>query len=172
MIKIIGGIIICLSTYAMGLKKSALIEQRLSILDEFEKSLVLLKGEIKYAQESLPEAVSNVGQRTTGIVKQFYNTLLDGISDGIELEFRKIWDENVNKCFTSELVSAEDINVISQLGGQLGHLDIEMQIRALDLCLNKLKERKENAIKDINEKSKLYRTVGLASGALITLVMF
>ena len=171
MIKIIGGAIVCLSTYMFGVKKAMLLEKRVEILNEFEKSFILLKGEIKYAQASLPEAVSSVSDRTVNVVRHFYENLFEELSKGSELEFKTIWYENVKKFFPEYLLNTEDIAVINQLGGQLGHLDLSMQIKAIELCLSRLKERQDDALKAIHEKSKLYKTVGLASGALITLVL-
>lgn len=171
MIKIIGGIVICISTALMGVKKALITEHRLDILNEFEKSLVLLKGEIKYSAASLPEAILSVSNRTCGDIKIFYERLYGQTIDNHAMDFKKIWEAKVLECFKEGMVDGEDCKVINDLGAQLGHLDISMQIRAIELCMSRLSERQLKAANEIKEKSKLYKTVGLASGALITLVL-
>lgn len=172
MMKIIGAVIVCLSSAALGYKKSVMIEQRLDILNEFEKSLILLKGEIKYSAASLPEATESVYNRTFGYIKSFYEKVSKDLSNNIELTIKQIWEDNARLCFKEEFIDAEDLNVITELGTQLGHLDVSMQLRAIELCMNRLKERQLAATKEIKDKSRLYKTMGVAGGVLITLVLF
>lgn len=171
MIKILGGLIICLSMTALGLKKAAVVEKRLDILNEFEKSLVLLKGEIKYSAASLPESVLSVSNRTNGIIKDFYKSVSETIFNSPELLFSKVWEEECGKSFKLYEINQEDLNLIIDLGALLGHLDVDMQIKNIELSINRLKERQLDATEDIKNKSKLYKTLGISGGALLTLLL-
>ena len=57
MLKIIGAVLVIFACAALGYKKSAAISDRLFLLREIEKLLLLLMGEITYRREALPEAV-------------------------------------------------------------------------------------------------------------------
>lgn len=171
MIKILGGLIICLSMTALGLKKAVVVEKRLDILNEFEKSLVLLKGEIKYSAASLPESVLSVSNRTNGMIRDFYKNVSETILNSPEILFSKVWEDECQKCFSLEEINQEDLNLIIDLGAQLGHLDVDMQIKNIELCINRLKERQLDATEDIKNKSKLYKTLGISGGALLTLLL-
>ena len=169
MIKILGGLIIFLSMTALGLKKSVVVEKRLDILNEFEKSLVLLKGEIKYSAASLPESVLSVSNRTNGMIRDFYKNVCETILNSPEVLFSKVWEDECRKTFSLEEINQEDLSLIIDLGSQLGHLDVDMQIKNIELCINRLKERQLDATEDIKNKSKLYKTLGISGGALLTL---
>lgn len=171
MVKLIGGLIICLSMSALGLKKAVMLDKRLEILNEFEKSLILLKGEIKYSAASLPEAVLSVSNRTSELIKEFYERIYEQISNNNELKFKTVWEESVTEVFKDDILSTEDKAVIREPGTQLGHLDVSMQLRSIDLCMDRLKERQMSAAEDIKEKSKLYKTMGVAGGVLVMLVL-
>lgn len=171
MIKILGGIIICLSMSALGIKQAISVEKRLDILNEFEKSLVLLKGEIKYSAASLPESVLSVSKRTNGRIMEFYRDVYKIISNSPEILFSKVWEDECNKLAGIEEVNREDLSLITDLGAQLGHLDVDMQIKNIELCISRLKERQLNAAEDIKNKSKLYKTLGISGGALLTLLL-
>lgn len=171
MIKLIGAVIVLGSLAVMGFIKALSLEKRLEILNEFEKSLVLLTGEIKYSAATLPEAVSSVGNRTNGYIKDFYNNVSKRVAGSPEIMFSKIWEEEIKNIFNVEMLDTEDAEIISELGAQLGHLDISMQLRSIELCIKRLNERQLDAAEIIKTKSKLYKTMGVAGGALITLVL-
>lgn len=170
-LKILGGVVICLSAFAIGMKKASSFEKRLDILNEFEKSLVLLKGEIKYSAASLPESIQSVSKRTSNEVMSFYKNLSEKIMESKDIALSKLWEEEVKGTLKTEEIKQEDLELFIDLGKQLGHLDVDMQIKNIDLCISRLKERQVEAEEDIKMKSKLYRTLGVSGGAILTLML-
>lgn len=171
MLKISGGIIICMSAFVIGMKMSSSLEKRSDILNELEKSLVLLKGEIKYSSASLPESIQSVSNRTSNEVMRFYKNLSEQIENNKEIALAGLWEKECNITLKTEEIKQEDLELFIDLGKQLGHLDVDMQIKNIELCISRLKERQAEAYEDIKMKSKLYRTLGISGGALLTLLL-
>lgn len=171
MLKYIGAVIVCVSGFVLGLKKAFIVEERLELLNEFEKSVLLLRGEIRYSSATLPEAVLSVGNRINGSLKNFYNSLYECLMNSPGISFAKLWEEQCELFFDKEEIHSDDKKMFMELGKLLGHLDIDMQLKNIELCISRLKEQQKNAAEDIKNKSKLYKTIGLSGGALLTLLL-
>jgi len=172
MLKIIGGVLICTSLGLGGVIKAICEEQKLEVLNEYEKSLNLLKGEIKFSISSLPEAIYSVAKRTSGPVSEFYNSISEEIMRQPDIVINKIWERETINILKEPLQDNSLIELINELGSQLGHLDVEMQERSIELNLSRLQELQAKVREDIIKKSKLYKTMGIALGVLITIVLF
>lgn len=170
-LKLIGAVIICSSLTALGMIKALSFEKRLDVLNELEKGMKLLAGEIKYTSATLPEAVRSVSNRTNGSIKDFFGNVAARVVDNPQTLFKDIWQDEVKGLCKEDMLVTEDVEVINELGAQLGHLDITMQLNAIEMCITRVNDRQQDALETIKTKSKLYKTIGLTSGALIVLVL-
>jgi len=157
---IIGGALVCLSTTLIGIYLGGAGGRRAKDLLEFKKSLILLKSQIDYAIYTLPQAFSHIAQRVAPPLDNFYRRLAeapDGWSDEI-LQLKS----NLHK---------DDLVNISLLGASLGQGDADVQINSIDMVLATIDDTLGQLTVKNKTDTKMYRSLGVVSGLLITIAL-
>ena len=58
-----------------------------------------------------------------------------------------------------------------RLGGELGTIDIEMQVRTLDLYLEQMEQKMEDMRTEQKEKIRLYQCIGVTGGVFLAIIL-
>ena len=95
--KIIGCILVIGSSSGMGFFFSNEIRYRIENLKELRKLIGLLRGDIRYANTPLPEAISSITRRHNGSYNAFFNHVSTKLHELSGHTFAEIWKEAVNK---------------------------------------------------------------------------
>lgn len=66
---------------------------------------------------------------------------------------------------------AEDGQLLELLGGSLGYLDLELQTEMLNQTIFRTEEGLISAKEEQKQKSRLYQTIGVTAGAVLTLLV-
>lgn len=137
-----------------------------------------LKSQILFANESLPDALLEVGTRfsegKTGREAEAGNCfgrIASRARKERELPFSEIWKEEIKVLEKNSALLAADIQNLTALGEQLGYADREMQERTLMFYL----EETDSAIaflrKEAEDRKKLYRSLGVAAGLFLVVTL-
>lgn len=94
----------------------------------------------------------------------------DKIRSG-ENEIQEIINGVYPKEIKKESLTNEEKSVLEEFIKGAGMGDFITEEKRCNLYLEKITELKEKAVKEKNEKSKLYCTVGLASGLMVSLLL-
>ena len=70
-----------------------------------------------------------------------------------------------------EGLKKEDEQLFELLGGSLGYLDLTMQTEHLNLVMLRTEETLKEAQELKQSRGKLYQTMGVTAGALLTLLL-
>lgn len=169
--KIIGSILVITSSAGIGFFFSSEMKSRIEDLKELRKLIVLLRGDIRYANTPLPEAIHSIARRHDGTFKPFFHFIYEKLSELSGETFSQVWKEAVEKelCNTS-LLKKDKLDLI-QFGENLGYLDKEMQMNTLDLYISQIEDEIEDLSKNVKEKSYLFNSLGIMAGIFITIVM-
>ncbi len=170
-LKIIGCVLIITSSTGMGWYFSGELKNRISDLKELKKLLFLLRGDIRYANTPLPEAVQALSIRHNGKFKQFLTVIANRLFELGGVSFCNIWKEAVEKELENTSLSKKDLIGLSQFGENLGYLDKDMQINTLDLYISQLEEEINDLSQNVKQKSYLYNSLGIMGGIFIIIVM-
>lgn len=171
MIKIIGVAFVVAGCTGMGLWMSRGIRLRVEELNEVKKAVLLLRGEIRYSLSPLPEAIGRIAlkakQPLAGFLQEIYESLsaMDGQS------FSKIWTRSTENYLSGSHLKPEDLTIIIDLGTQLGYLDKEMQLGAIDLFLEQLGHTIDQQTQGMPAKQKIYNYLGILCGILIVILL-
>jgi len=171
MVKITGAVFVVAGCTGMGLWRSQSIRKRVDELNEVKKMILLLRGEIRYSLAPLPEAIGRIALKAKppliGFLQEIYKALsaMDGES------FSDIWTRSTENYLSSSHLKAEDLTIIIDLGTQLGYLDKEMQLGAIDLFLEQLGHTIDEQIKGMPAKQKIYNYLGILCGVLIVILL-
>ena len=171
MIKIIGALLVISSCGALGLYFSGELRTRINDLEELKKLLILLRGDIRYTNTPLPEALETLSKRHDGTYKKFLNNISNQLLKLNGESFSAIWKEAVKKDLKHTSLSKEDYNLIDQLGESIGYLDKNMQINTLDLYIEQIEITSSRLSKTVKEKTRLYNSLGIMGGIFITIIL-
>ena len=156
--------IVCICT-ALGIIKSKKYESREYILREAIMLFKGIKNEINYTLTPIPNAIE--------VVRQGMKTHLRDVMGAVSFELLQY---NVNdQSITSEIealgeLTPYDRQVITNGIISLGKTDVEGQMGAINMTCVTLENQLQDSIEEKKKNSKLYKTVGLATGLMIAIV--
>lgn len=164
---ILSSSIIILCGY-VGIMKSKNLATREHILREMIVFLNLVKNDIRYMMNILPNAYEIARQKlNTSLKIAIGKIVVDMINCSSNTMLEQSIVKNINDI--EELTKYDKEVFISTLKN-LGRSDLDSQINIIDNCISII----ENQIKEANEiklkNSKLYKTVGVITGLMIVIV--
>jgi stage III sporulation protein AB len=169
--KIIGCILVIASSTGMGFFFSSEMRGRIDDLKELRKLIGLLRGDIRYANSPLPEAISSITRRHSGRFDNFFNNVSVKLHELSGLTFSDIWKKATEVELANTSLTKKDKLQLIQFGESLGYLDKDMQMNTLDLYLSQLEDEITELTKSVKEKSYLYNSLGIMVGIFITIIM-
>ena len=167
--RIIGGVLVCLSCGLIGLYMGSKAGARVQKLLEFKRTLLMLKSEIEFAIYTLPQAFNNISGRTVPPFSTFYAQIGHEVANK-EMSLDTAWTAGLKNLSTTQLIR-EDFEMMDGLGKALGNMDVQIQLRAIDMTVNII----ENTVVGLNaenaKKAGMYRGLGILGGLLITVIL-
>lgn len=170
-IKIIGSVLVVVSASGLGFYEAERWRKRLSLLETLRKMILLLKGEILYANSPLQEAFESVAVRSSGSFGEFFKQVSDRIGEQSGEIFFTMWKEEVDKLDQSLPVTSKDREQLKAFGEHLGYLDCDMQERTILLYLEQLEDTIAYLKEHVREKSRLYTSLGVMGGLFLMIIL-
>lgn len=168
-LKIIISIAIITVTTYIGILKSKRLKDREYILREMVTFLNMVENEIKYMLSILPNAYESSRQKLSTELKPAIGQIVVDMlsSDNYTMTNQSI----VNNISRIEGLTEYDKNVISATLKNLGRSDVEGQVNIINNSMNILDNQIREASEIKMKNSKLYRTIGIISGAMIVVIL-
>lgn len=167
--KAVGILFIVLSCSGLGFQFAWLYSRRIAQCVEIERALQQLSGEIRFRQIPLAEAMRLVGREKGKEFSRFLVDLanhLEGCEGG---GFSGIWEEELNRYLQGSLLE-EEAELLKSLGQQLGDLDLEAQLKALERFLEQWRGRIGELRRQEEKKGRLYRYLGVFAGFFLAIL--
>lgn len=161
---IIATLIIIICT-VIGISKSKKYESREHILRE---TIMLFRGienEIKYSLNTVPNAIE--------MVRQNMHTRLKDVLGCITVNMLKGNISQLDISFELDQLlelTSYDKQIITQGLSMLGKSDVEGEIGVISLAISNLENQLVEAGECKKKNSKLYKTVGMATGLMLAIV--
>ena len=153
-------------------------EARVKILLLFRQMMVYLKSRILYSNETLPEALKEVGTRfadeKSGMEAEaglFFLRVEKRMEEERGKSFSEIWKEELDRLPEDLPMRNEDLQALRSLGENLGYADKTTQERTILFYLEQADDSLDFLKKETESRTKLYRSLGMAAG-LFSLVLF
>ena len=171
MVRLIGVFVLLFSCIGAGMWLGRKEQLRMQQLGELIRSMEFLKGEISFARTTLPEAMAQLSKHVKPPFQALYSKLAlelkqhPGTGFGeilyamLEVE-KKNWD-----------LLSEDVEHFYQACCNLGYLDKEMQIHILERYIKEQEKNVEQLAKEVPQKMKLYRSLGVLGGVFLVIVL-
>ena len=172
MVKVVGGCVILFCCAGYGVVSAWELRQHERELHVLKQAIYLLRGEIRHGRSPLPEAFAALGERVEAPFGNFFGQLSERLREGAGKTLGILWEEEMKEQLNGSALKPEEKEAFLRLGQSLGYLDLEMQLASLELYLEQLEEDRKRALKELLPKQKLYRSLGLAGGAFLVILLF
>lgn len=164
-IKLIVALAIVVVCTIIGVIKSKRYESREYILRE---SIMLFEGirnEMQYALTPIPNAIESVRCNMITPLKE----VMGAVSYEL-LQYNVANEKIINEIAKLSELTPYDIQTISNGIVTLGKTDVEGQMGIINMTCATLANQLQDSIESKKKNSKLYKTVGLATGLMIAIV--
>ncbi|MEW9093692.1 MAG: stage III sporulation protein SpoIIIAB [Clostridiaceae bacterium] len=170
MLKVIGSLMVIISTTLSGILYGGNFKKRTHQLKELQRCIYQLQNEIVYTYTPLPQAFSNISKKSVYPINNFFDSIskllylnkVNNVYDGFQKAYEEVKDIlNFTK---------EDINILFNFGKSLGESDIEGQKKVFALSLDNIKNQIEEAEILMKKNVKMYRFLGFSIGMMIVII--
>lgn len=163
-LKIIGAMLIVLAGFSAGSCFSHNLYARRDFLKKLIVYLSNLSTNMRYNSADI-FSISTLSAQTSDIEYfRFEQTEYNA-------PFSEQWIEIIKFLPKSISLANADKELLKDFGTELGKTDVEGQLRHIELYKTIFEKQLDDAEKDIRQKSKLYRTMGLFTGTTIALMI-
>lgn len=170
MIRLAGFFLLIISCMGIGFWKERQEQRRIQQLEEMRRCMDYLKGEIFFARTTLPEAMEHLSTRVGGPFDSFFFRLSEELKKYPGNSFSDILRKELMDNSRNFELTVEDREAFYQACCNLGYLDKEMQIHILERYLHDLDQLLENLKKELPQRKKLYRSLGILSGVFLAIL--
>ncbi len=170
-LKIIISIVILISSSLIGYLISLKYTMRVKQLNYFQSTLNSLENEIIYYATPLPLALKKIGQKSDKSISKIFLDTWMYLNSRKGYRIEESWTMSLknNKYFT--VLTKEDIEVLSELGKELGIGSKETQKKHFEFVRYLINEQKEMAIREQDKNSKMYNRLGFLIGLSIVIIL-
>ena len=144
--------------------------ERVKNLQEFITALSLLRSKIAFGQEVLEISFLDISIACNSKVGKIFSDVATELNY-TNIPVSEIWSNKIDEYFRSLDFNFEDEKILTDFGNLLGRGSIDEEIRNINLAVERLKTKLENATVDRNKYAKLYRTIGGISGTALAIIL-
>ncbi|MEM1483827.1 stage III sporulation protein AB [Oscillospiraceae bacterium PP1C4] len=166
LLKVSGMILIIICTTSIGMAMARTLSKRVSELKASIAVLGALERELSYSLTPPDEAIAKLEQLESFAAVAFLPACASLCRQGIP--FPSAWRRAVHEQ-RGELMP-DDVTILANLSETLGQYDLEGQLSRINQAKMQLQFQLDGARERCKTHSKLYRTMGLLSGAFIVIV--
>lgn len=170
-LRVTGCALIIGASTGMGFLFGNEIRKRLEDLRAAKTIAILLRGDIRYAQTALPEALENVTKRHDGRLTPFFKRVSQELAQYSGISLAEIWERAMREELLNTSLTKKDRTCFLEFGKQLGYLDKDMQMNHIDWYITQVEEDMQVINLDAKEKIRLYRSLGVLLGIFVTILV-
>lgn len=169
MLKLAGNIIIFMCCTALGFLKAVSYKDRRKEIESIIELLELMKIEISYRKDPLPKTLRRVAESKSC----WFSDVMNECAELIDMQKPLIdsWEiavsNNMNKC----PLTKEDLLVIRDIPMGLGRSDSDNQEKVLKPIGIRLRERYDLSLEIEKKQGRMFRSMGIATGAVIVIIL-
>jgi len=172
LLQIVGALAVLLGSVGLGLYYAAKEGFRVQDLLEFKKALLILSSEIEYMRSPLAVACANIAKRTSLGAQCLFEHFSNALTDGEGETAYQLWLASMEAVKEKTFIAAEDWVVIEGFGKTLGYLDKHMQQNAITYAISYIDEKAATLQTQADKNKRMYRSLGVIGGLLITVVLW
>lgn len=171
MIKIIGSLLIILSSGLLGIIMSRKYSIRPKELKKLRFSLQMLETEIVYGATPIPYACYNVGCKSDTPWNNFFLAVSENLLKRRFFSMEEAWDQAMHDSLSNSYMNKMDKELLESFGRVIGKSDIDDQKKLFKLFYTQLEHHEKAAEDERRNNEKMYKSMGFLLGAAILIIL-
>lgn len=171
MIRFLGMVLVMGTTLWFGAFFAMKEKYRLQELEELERGLLYLQGQITYLSAPLAEALESVSWKMSGQIGSIFQQVAEKLqgrqAESAEMVWKEVWQKEGGHTF----LFTEDREAVLLFGKSLGYLDKVQQENSIQLLLRYIEESRQQGKTRLEKNGRLYYGMGCLSGLLIIVTL-
>lgn len=168
--KLAGSILVITVSLLYGFQVCRELSEHVGELVGMKEMLLMLHGEISYARTPLKEAFQQIASQGKEPFSSFLEKAAEGLNgkeEGIGEFWRKLVEQEAGKFYFTE----EELGLLERVGENFGYLDVQMQLKNLELYMEQAQVLIEKAQKELKDRQKVARTLSLMCGLFLVILL-
>lgn len=155
----------------VGFAKAGSVKRRLDVVEGFLLDIRQLSISMRYRMTPIRELI---GQLEASALKEFWEDLLSQmghsrpLGDAWREALQKMRGENGDFSYLTD----EEARVLSDFGASLGTSDFQAQKANMEMALERLAMLAEALRREVSQKGKIYRSLGMLGGLAAAIVVW
>lgn len=170
MIKLVGALLIILTTTWLGFEFAKKYSNRPKYLRQFKFALQSLNAEIMYGHLPLHEAAMRLSKQVSRPLHILFHSFSQRLQEGSQT-VREAWADSLDEVWPETSLMKTEYEILLQFGETLGQHDRESQQKHILLAINHLEKEEEEARENQHRYEKMLRNLGFLSGVLIAILL-
>ena len=171
MIRLIGAVLVILGTSCAGFRYSFSIAGRISQMKGLQNIFTDIYSDVEYGACTLAESFARIARRQDMMLQEFLIYLCECMEKGNGMAFGSIFADAVEEKLKDSDLKKEDKEELMDMGKQLGNQPRQGQLRILQLYLHNLERKIQELERDRQDRQKIGKILGIASGVLIVILL-
>lgn len=171
-LKLLISIIIIICSTLIGIIYANTYIQRTKLLGSMLSTLQMLETEILYSATPLPLLLRKVAVKSRREIAAILGATAEILDRKEGYTFAEAWRRAVIMETKGTTFQKDDINLLKELGNNLGLSDREDQVKHIRLVMEEIKRSYEHAIVVQNKNVRLFRNLGFLLGITIVIIFF
>lgn len=172
MLRLAGAFLLITGCSGMGFLLRMDMKRRLKQLKELIRILETVKSEVSYGKSSLPEICLSVSGKAGEPYGNFLKSVYEESLANTGASFPELWEKQAKLLSGKLFLSREELKSLTGFAACLGYLDPQMQENAIESRIWEFRKQAEEAEAEIAGKGRVYMSLGVVSGLLLTIILF
>ena len=165
MFKIIGGMIVLVTSAAIGFDKANNVSLHRKELEEIQRIFTMIQTELKYIKTPLGEMFLKLQNKTEGKYKSWLIDISKELQAFQQGTFEEIWNTSIENHFKESFLTKLELEELKQIGKNISHME------ALDLFLTQIELFIQYTREEEKAKKKLYQSMGIMAGIFLVIML-
>ena len=171
MLKIMGWSLILVGGLGFGDAAARELGKRVAQLEELQRLLLILQGEIRCVRLTLPVVCELLAKDAKAPFQQFFWKVSEDLGKRTGQTAGEIWSRNLKEIQKLLFLTKKEQQDLEEFGQLLGRMDMHMQLSAIQFYQEKIMLSLAEAKAAADSRQKLYRYLGALGGAALVLVI-
>lgn len=171
MLKIIGSLMILISSGILGFYYASTFYRKVRILRAMQYAINLLEADILYTSSPLGEAFERAGKRAETPINHLFLFFAEGLIRKSGIGMDVLFSDGMKKLGKELMFNQEEMDVAGSFFTTLGTTDLEGQKKNFNITIKKLDELERMAEEKRIKNEKLFRYLGVCTGMLIVIIL-
>lgn len=169
-IHIIGIVFVMGTSIGIGIYFIQKDRDRLHLMEEIKKMLLLWRGCVRQGNETIPEVFKKIGDTLDYRINMLLENVIDKMNKMEGDTISQVWKSHTEKIFKVTSLETEDIDLIVSIVDIVGLLDKQLQIENLDNYICEFEDRIKIIRKRMLERHRIYRILSVVGGLFIVMI--